>query len=366
MLLMKPRYRNLMIGAAAVAAAVYLAAESEPLASEVRRGLKRVRVARVEAASESRELRFSGVTRAARRARLSFSIGGRLTSRPVEVGDRVTEGQVLARLDDREPRNASATARGALAEVQARRAQAERDVDRTRRLVDAKAATGEELERARAALDAVRAAEEAAQARLDEAKRLLGETRLAAPYGGTVTEVYFEPGEYASPGRPVVDLSGDGDLELEVEVPETVAPKIGRGDEVDVAIPLLGRTVKARIESVGRTAAGPGRLFPVVARLPEAAGVVVGATAELALALEADDALAVPVEAVVNPGGHRPALFRVTESDAGTRVEKVYLEIGSLLGELVTVRAETLGVGDRVVVGGQRGLLDGEAVDVEE
>lgn len=364
--MLKPRSRILILSAAAVAAAIYLAADSEPLASDVRPGLKRVRAASVEAASEHRELRFSGVTRAALRARLSFSVGGRLTARPAEVGDRVKKGEVLARLDDREPGNAVAAARGALAEVRARRSQAERDVERARRLVEARAATAEELERTLSALDAVRAAEEAARARLDESERQLGETRLAAPWDGTVTEVELEPGEYAGPGRPVVVLSGDGDLELEVEVPESVVPEIEKGDEVDVLVPLLGETVRARIDSVGRTAAGPGRLFPVVARFPEASGVVVGATAELALALHSDHALAVPVEAVVNPGGGRPALFRLTAADGLTRVEKVYVDIGSLLGDRVTVRAPSLGAGDRVVVGGQIGLLDGEAVEVEE
>ncbi len=363
------RFRNLLISIAAVAGALYLAAGSEPLASSADRGVKRVRVAEVEAATERRELRFSGTTRAARHSRLSFSLGGRLVERPVEVGDRVARGEVLARLDDREVRNAVATARGVLAEVRARRAQAERDLARVRRLVEAKAATEEELEKTRAGLDAMTAAEETARARLDEAERLLGETRLAAPYDGSVTEVRFEPGEYAGPGRPVVVLSGDGDLELEVEVPESVVPHVEEGREVEVIVPLLGRTVTGEIDSVGRTAAGPGRLFPVVATLPEASGVVVGATAELALTLESDDALAVPVEAVVNPGGRRPALFRVVEADGAARVEKVHLEVGTLLGERVTVRAEDSGrlaPGDRVVVGGQRGLLDGEDVEIEE
>lgn len=363
------RSRNLLISLAAVAGAIYLAAGSEPLASSAGAGVKRVRVAAVEAASEHRELRFSGTTRAVRRSRLSFSLGGRLVARPVEVGDRVAKGELLARLDDREAANAVATARGALAEIRARRAQAERDLARARRLAEAKAATEEELEKTRAGLDAVAAAEETARARLDEAERRLAETRLEAPYAGAVTEVFFEPGEYAGPGRPVVALSGDGDLELEVEVPESVVPHVEKGREVDVVVPLLGRTVSGVIDSVGRTAAGPGRLFPVVATIPEASGVVVGATAELALVLESDDALAVPVEAVVNPGGRRPALFRVVEADGGTRVEKVYLEVGSLLGDRVTVRAEDdgrLAPGDRVVVGGQRGLLDGEDVQVEE
>ena len=153
---MSIKYRNLLIGAATFAGAFYLAAASETAMSAegADRGVKRVKVAEVTDAESRREMRFSGVTRAARRARLSFSLGGRITARPVEVGDRVAEGAILARLDDLELRNAVAAARGSLAELQARRAQAERDLERAERLLEAKAATSEEVEKTQAGLDA--------------------------------------------------------------------------------------------------------------------------------------------------------------------------------------------------------------------
>lgn len=366
-------FLRLLVASATLVGAIYLSADSEPRTASAQeiQDAKRVRTARVETSSDSRRLRFSGVTRAAQRARLGFSVGGRLLERTVDVGDRVSEGQVLARVEDREVRNAIATARGALAEVAARRAQAERDVDRVAELVAAKAATGEELEKTRAGLDALRAAEEAAQARLDETERLLDETTLEAPYAGTVLETFFEPGEHVVPGRPVVSISGQGDLELEVEVPESVVMRLRQGDDVDVVVPFLGRTVPGTLHSVGRSAAGPGRLFPVVARVSDD-DLVAGATAELSLSLDTDAALAVPVAAVINPGGRSPALFRVESADGTSRVTKVRVEVGSLLSgasgtgdDRVTVTPVgdgTLEAGDVVVVGGQRGLLDGEAV----
>ncbi len=339
--------------------------------------LKRVEVTAVEVARDRRELRFSGTTRAARRARVAFSSSGRVVTRPVEIGDRVGRGQLLAQLTDRELTNAVATARATLAELSARRAQSERDRARAERLAAAKAATSEELERTAAAVDALEAAEEAAGARLQEARRRLDETRLVAPFSGTVTDVYFEAGEYARAGSPVVSLSGDGEIEIEVEVPESVIPQVEAGDEVELRLPVLGDVpVAGRIASVGRTAAGPGRLFPVVATVDQAERLVAGATAELVLRLASDDALALPVEAVVNPGGRRPAVFRIAgDGDGDHRVEKVQVEVGGLIGEAgdtpegrphrswVIVRGE-LAAGDLVVTGGQRGLLDGEAVEV--
>jgi RND family efflux transporter MFP subunit len=353
--------------------AIYLFADQEPVpAAAPKPVVKRVRVAAVESVTESRELRFSGTTRAARRARLAFALGGRLASRPVAVGDRVQAGQVLARLEDLELGNARASARATLAELAARRAQSERERDRAEQLLAAKAATREEVERALAAVDAVRAAEDAAAARLRESERMVAETELKAPFDGTVTEVHYEPGELAVAGGPVIILSGDGEVEIEVEVPESVVGRIRVGDPVTVEMPVLGgAAVAGRIRSVGLTAAGSGRLFPVVATLDPEDGAEVGmprsgVTAELVLRLTSDDMLAVPVEAVVNPGGRHPAVFRVADGDTVDGVAivaKVAVDVESLLGDRVAVRGD-LAAGNLVVVGGQRGLLDGESVEV--
>ena len=385
------RSKSLLLAALTLGTAVYLSADAERAPGDDSRDpsqvrLKRVRVAAVEAARDQRELRFSGTTRASRRARLAFSTSGRLVARPIEVGDRMRRGQLLAQLTDRELRNALTTARASLAELVARRAQSERDHARAEQLAAAKAATSEELERTAAAVEALAAAEQAAAARLAEAQRRLDETSLEAPFDGVVTDVYFEPGEYARAGTPVVALSGDGAVEVEVEVPESVVAHVSVDDEVDLVLPVLGRdpfgtstsgdTVSGRVKSVGRTAAGPGRLFPVVvtvASVPATAsggGVPAGATVELVLRLTSDQALALPLEAVVNPGGRRPAVFRVSNHAGERRVEKVPVEVGSLLSEpggavRVIVRGD-LAAGDLVVIGGQRGLLGGEAVEVDD
>lgn len=359
------KHSGRILGVVTFAAALYLATPSSSGVSDDSsdRPLKRVETAEVVAASSSRELRFSGITRAVRRARLSFSLGGRLVSRGVDVGDRVRKGRILARLDDLEVENALATARGTVSELAARRAQAERDLARAEQLLAAKAATGEEVEKTRAGLEALSAAEQAAMARLRETERLRGETMLKAPFDGTVTEVLFEPGEYVSPGKSVVMLSGDGDLELEVEVPETVIAGIAVGDEVVVSMPhRSGSEVTTRVTSVGRTASGPGSLFPVVARLPAGDGRPVGAGAELVFSLANKQTLAVPVEAVINPGGRRPSVFVLRSSDEGLRAHRVWIEVGELVGRSVVVSGE-LQVGDSVVSGGQRGLLDGEPVE---
>ncbi|MEM6453504.1 MAG: efflux RND transporter periplasmic adaptor subunit [Acidobacteriota bacterium] len=328
---------------------------------------KTVLTAEVRATDAARTLRFSGVTRAARRAALPFTVRGRLAKRPVEIGDRVRAGDLLAQLDDRERVNAVTAADAQLAELRARRDQATRDWDRAKQLMARRAATSEEVERTRAGLDALDAAVSAAETRLREEERLLDEARLRAPFDGVVTAVSAEPGEYVNTGQSVVTLSGAGAVEVEVEVPERVIPQIGAvGSRVEVELPAFERTVAGRVTARGEAGRGAGALFPVIIALDGAdadAGrfaPLPGLTAELVLALRNPDALAVPVVAVINPGSRQPLVYRVVDE----RVERVSVDIGPLQGSYVAVTpiAGALQPGDAVVVGGQRGLLDGDAV----
>lgn len=357
------RLPTLVIGTLILGLAVILAAwpdqpppEPDPIAPAKRA----VQVATVETGDGTREVRLPGVTRAVRRADLAFTVPARVATRPVEVGDTVRAGQALATLDDREYRLAERTAAAALAELDVRLAQANRDADRVRRLVEARAATTEELEQVEAATAGLQAARDASAARLDETLRLLDEATLTAPFEGTVTAVHVEPGEWAAPGRPVVELAGSGAVEVRVEVPESVQPRIAPGSPVQVDLPMVGVVTSGTVDRVADAAVGPGGLFPVVVRLDATPGAVAGLTAEVVLGLTAEPRLTVPLAAVLDSGSDRPSVFRIV---AG-RAERLEIVPGRVLGDRIEVRAADLAAGDRVAVVGHTALTDGDAVEV--
>ncbi len=319
-----------------------------------------VRTDAVTLTDAGRTIRLAGVTRATDRASLAFTLPARLVERPLDVGDRVAAGQLVARLDDREYRLAEASAAASLAELDVRLGQARRDRDRTARLVAAKAATLEELEQLEAAATALQAARNAAAVRLDESRRRLGETRLEAPFDGTVTEVGLEPGEWASPGQMVVALSGSGPVEVRVEAPESVRGSIVRGAPVTVDLPLVGGRTGGRVASVAAAATGAGGLFPVVVVLDPGPDVLAGIAAEVTLPLDAPPRLSVPLAAVLDRGSSRPSVLRV----AGGRVERVEVLPDEVIGDRVALRSSALAEGDRVAVAGHTSLVDGDAVEV--
>jgi RND family efflux transporter MFP subunit len=298
------------------------------------------------------------MSRPARHAELSFTIGGRVDERPVDIGDEVEAGQVLARLDPRPLENQLKAAQASVREVRAHLGRAYRDRRRTYDLSKAEVTSSAQLDEATSSVRALRAGRLQASAQLDEAKRMLEEATMRAPFAGTVSEVLIEPGEFATPGRPVIILSGGGGLEVEVEVPESEIHHIERGSSVEVDFPLAGKEgIEGSVKQVGRTTARVGRVFPVVVRLHEPEGVVPGMAAEVSFAIQRDRGLSVPVAAVINPGGQHPAVFRVVDG----RVERVDVEVLELVDDRVTV-VGGLEPDDRVVVGGHGGLVEGERV----
>jgi RND family efflux transporter MFP subunit len=301
--------------------------------------------------------RAQGVTRARQRAGLGFTLPGRLLARPVRVGDRVSAGQLLARLDargyDHGARAAEATARQATAQLTMH----ENDRARLDVLGSARAVSADQLDRIGSAVDAARATRDAAEVQLREAERTLRETELRAPFAATVVAVNLEPGEFAAPGQPVVVLSGEDGLEIEVDVPGRVASHLQTNDAARVRFPLeVGVEGTARITSVSESAAGTRRLFPIVVAT-EADGVQPGTAAEVVFEFAAAPQLTVPASAIVAPAGVDASVFRVRNG----RAERVAVSLGHLSGTRVAVVGK-LNPGDHLVTAGYTGLIDGETV----
>lgn len=322
--------------------------------------VKAVLAARVLRSDQGPALRLHGVTRAARRAVLAFTVGGRVRRRPVRVGDSVRQGQVLASLDRRQLANSVAATAAALGQVTAQLSQAQRELARGRSLNRSGALPSQALEQAQTRQQVLRARQQMTRVKLKEARRVLSEATLRAPFAGIISAVLVQPGELVAPGRPVVAVAGARQLEVQVEAPESVVFQLKRGQPVTVDLPLTGRSgIPGTIKSLGLAAGGPGQLFPLVVALTDAARVRPGMTAEVVARQAARPDLVVPTAAVMNPSGTSPSLFVVRQG----RVRRLTVTLGSLRGDRVAVRGP-LRVDEQAVVGGHAALVDGDRVRV--
>lgn len=230
---------------------------------------------------------------------------------------------------------------------------------RIEKLFNTGAASPQEYENAETSLETLKAALDSAKVQLREARRVLEESTIKAPFSGTVTGVMAEPGEWTGPGSPVVMLAGDGAVELKVEVPENTVTGLSQDQEVLVVLPCeAGRQVRGRIKSMALAASGPGKLFPVVITLDPDSLVFSGMTAELMINIRVEDSIGVPVKSILNPGSSNPYIFCLKEG----YVKKIPVELGVLNEDRIIVKGDVFN-GDRVLISGHTMLADGDRVE---
>jgi HlyD family secretion protein len=189
---------------------------------------------------------LTGRVRPPSTARLGASVAGAVQRVEVREGDRVTRGETLVRLDDREPRARLREAEAALVEATASTEstvevargdaqRAERDLERTRAMFEEGARTQQQVEtaeqrwlEARTRLETLLASSEGAgpdgtpasvlraRATVEAARARLDLVRIDAPADGVVLSRSVEPGDVAQPGQPLLEIAFDGPSELVV------------------------------------------------------------------------------------------------------------------------------------------------------
>ena len=201
-----------------VVLAVVLAGCSKP--EPVPEPVQSVKVVTVGAVALLAAPEFAGTVQPRVESRLGFRVGGKMTQRPAQLGQRVKAGQVLAQLDAQDFRLAADAARAQVAAATTGRDLAAADAKRYAALRAQNFISGAELERRDSALAAAQAQLDQAQAQLSAQGNQAAYTALVADVAGVVTAVEAEPGQVVSAGTPVVRIAQDGARDVVFAVPE--------------------------------------------------------------------------------------------------------------------------------------------------
>ncbi len=322
-----------------------------------------VRVAPVISAPIVEELPLSGSVLSPRYSDLTPQVSGLVVELLVDAGDRVAQGDVLLRLDDRLTQ--LELERLLAREEEARLAfeDAKRLADEGRRLITDRNISKSQYES--------RLAEEALQQsrlrQLDAEVRKQRVTmewhQLRAPFAGVIGVKHVEVGEWVTAGSPALQLVQMDPLRVQVSVPERYYPEIRPGTPVDVTVDALpGEVISASVESVVASAAVNTRSF--LAWLDIANPdyrLAPGMSAHVVLALgggQANPVLQVPADAVVRQRDGSAVVWTVREGEA----RPVPVAVGRRNEQLVEVSAEGLAEGDNVVTLGNESLRPGQSV----
>ena len=219
--------------------------------------LRPVRYSSVEAVEAGRARIFAGAAAAAVQSRLSFKVSGTIVDLPVEVGDSVREGQVIARIDPVDYQLSLEGSQAALADAVAQLRNAEATFQRVRALFERDSMSQNDYDAARAAVQSARAGVRSVQKQLEQARLQVEHCTLEAPVAGQVASVNVEVNENVQTGNPVVMLNSAATPEVVVGIPELLIGELRRGARVEnIAFTALpGRTVSGLVREISPTAA---------------------------------------------------------------------------------------------------------------
>ena len=283
--------------------------------------------------------------------------GVRVAEVLVEVGDVVSKGDVLLRLDRRTLEAESGQQRALVAQARANQVLAHANADRARALRERKLMAAGDIEQLIANESVADAAVMNAQAALASAQLRLDFTQLRAPDDGLISNRSVQPGQVVGVGAELLRLIRQGRLEWRAELPEADFVKARVGAEVRITTPTGDIRGTVRALSPGLNALS--RTGTVYADLPAPGALMAGMFAHGQILLGASTVPMLPSAAIVERDGYRYA-FVLAAADV---VHQRRIEVGQSYGE----RTEVLGgidAGERVVVQGAAFLSDGDRVRV--
>lgn len=324
-----------------------------------------VRVMTIAPAATSTVVELAGELRPRIESRVGFQVGGRITERKVEVGQRVARGQVLATLDAADYQLGAAAAQANVVAAQVDRDQQRVDFKRYQELAGQGFISGTALEQRRAALDAAEARFQAAVAQARVSGNQARYAVLAAPEAGVVTAVDAEAGQVVAAGQSVVRIArsgGTGEIEAEVALPESRLAQLREQRDVHVRLWADGPELRGRVREIAPLADAATRTYPARITLvdpPATAALGMTATVRFELPI-AQPALTVPLQALLRDG-ERSYVWKL-DRDAGT-VHRQEVAVTTVAGS-DPVLAGGVQPGDVVIVAGVHLLKEGQKVRV--
>lgn len=225
-----------------------------PLVEESIRSVKTLTID--EQIGSMQQRHFSGLIQVVQVSMLSFEVSGRVTAVNVNIGDRVDKGQVLAMLDPESYQLRVQSSRADLNRAEADYLNLRRDFQRQQELsVDGRIPQAM-VDEAKAATDAAKNTVAIARSQLSIAERDLKNTRLAAPFDGFISSRTVDPHVEISLGEELFRIDAEGDLEVEIRIPENLVSFVSMGTLGDVAFPSLPKVkLAAMVIEVGSRAA---------------------------------------------------------------------------------------------------------------
>ena len=326
-----------------------------------------VKIGKVHAIEDHEGMVLSGtVGSPAAPSNVSFLASGKVIQVLPREGDYVRKGQLLASIDPTDYQLAltAATKQADMAQIASERAEDEHR--RMKMLYDSKSLAPNDYEKYKSVYESARKQYEQATASEKISRKHLTDAELHSPVNGFISKRSIEPGEMASPGRPVFEIVNLDTVEISVGVPETDVHSVRDGQKAAITLPALpGESFEGVVRLVNVSADPGTRTFMTRISIPNPKHTLqIGMVAEARIRGDKGvKMLTAPIEAIVrDPQGATMVYVYYPEQK---HVYAKRVEIGTPHGRDLEIRSG-LTSDEWIVLVGQPQLRDGSVVAAAE
>ena len=296
------------------------------------------------------------------KAVLASEVAGALAQVFADMGDRVTEGQVLARIDPREYQLRLDSAQAQFEQAQARAVNAQANFHRMKELNKQHLVSAQQYDESSSEMRIAQADADAAEKMVGIANKKLNDTYIRAPFAGSVQKRMVSLGEHVGEGMPLYELIATDPIKLRAPIPERFVPMAKVGLPIDLTIDARpDLTFHGAVTRIAPALDENSRTLLIEAEVPNADGMLKpGYFAHVTMNLGHDRALFIPNSAILRYAGvARVFVFK----DGAVRSREV--STGSLEGDQIEI-ISGLKPGEKVVVSDVDRLADRTLVVAKE
>jgi membrane fusion protein (multidrug efflux system) len=273
----------------------------------------------------------------------------------VQEGQRVTEGQLLATIDDGGLSNQ-------VAQVEATTQLAKTTFERQKRLWEQK--IGSEIQFLQTKTNY-----EAQTNALKQLKSQQAKASVRAPFSGVVDNIIKEPGTVIAPGQgsEIFRIVNLNNMYVEAEVPEKYIASITKNKEVKVEFSVLGKSVNSKVRQVGSFINPNNRSFKIEVPVENQSGnIKPNLTAKLQINDYTDtDAILIPQSIISENAKGEQYIYVLKDKKLNNEAvaERLIIETGKTQGDMIEV-TKNLAADTEIIMEGARSVTNGQVVKV--
>ena len=205
----------------------------------------------------------SGKVEAVQNANLSTRMMGFIDNIYVNVGNKVSKGQLLLSINSSDISAQKAQVNASITEATAAFNNAEKDYNRFTALFKENSASQKEMDDISANYEMSKARLEAANQMKNQVNAQLSYSNIKAPFSGVITGKFVNKGDMANPGMPLISLETPGKYQVISMVPESEITSIKKGTNVNVLVKSTNKLITGKVTEVSSSAKNTGGQYLV-------------------------------------------------------------------------------------------------------